>query len=56
MIFKRMILKGDKMVMLEVNNLFKNFDTNELLSGVSFQVKGEVVAIIGPSGSVKYSF
>ncbi len=42
------------MVMLEVNNLFKNFDTNEVLSGVSFQVKkGEVVAIIGPSGSGK---
>lgn len=42
------------MAILEVNNLFKNFDTNEVLCGVSFQVrKGEVVAIIGPSGSGK---
>lgn len=49
-----MIFKGDKMVMLELNNLFKNFDSNEVLSGVSFRVKkGEVVAVIGPSGSGK---
>lgn len=39
---------------LEVKNLYKNFDASEVLSGVSFNVsKGEVVAVIGPSGSGK---
>lgn len=42
------------MLMLKVDNLHKSFDNNEVLSGVSFEVKkGEVVAVIGPSGSGK---
>lgn len=40
--------------MLEVKDLCKKFDRNEVLSGVSFDVReGEVVAVIGPSGSGK---
>ncbi len=36
---------------LEVENLYKRFGTCEVLSGISFNVrKGEVVAVIGPSG------
>lgn len=42
------------MRMLKVENLYKSFDGNEILSNISFDVKkGEVVAIIGPSGSGK---
>lgn len=40
--------------MLKVENLYKSFDGNGILSGVSFEVKkGEVIAVIGPSGSGK---
>lgn len=40
--------------MLKVDNLYKSFDGNGILSGVSFEVKkGEVIAVIGPSGSGK---
>ncbi len=42
------------MQMLKVENVFKSFDGNNVLKGVSFEVnRGEVVAIIGPSGSGK---
>jgi len=42
------------MKMIEVSNICKSFDGNQVLSGISFKVsKGEVVAIIGPSGSGK---
>ena len=40
------------MAILEVRNLSKSFDRLEVLKDISFDVeKGEVVAIIGPSGS-----
>lgn len=40
--------------MLKINNLQKRFGDNEVLKGISTEIKkGEVVAIIGPSGSGK---
>ncbi|WP_436863083.1 amino acid ABC transporter ATP-binding protein [Staphylococcus caeli] len=40
--------------MINIKNLYKSFDKNEVLKGIHFTVnKGEVVAIIGPSGSGK---
>ncbi len=40
--------------MLEVKNIYKNFDKLEVLKGVSTEIqKGEVVSIIGASGSGK---
>ena len=40
--------------MLEIKNIYKNFDKLEVLKGVSTEVnKGEVVSIIGASGSGK---
>ena len=43
--------------MIEARDLRKRFGANEVLRGVSLQVrKGEVVAVIGPSGSGKSPF
>ena len=40
--------------MIELKNIHKSFDKNEVLKGIGFQVKkGEVYVIIGPSGSGK---
>ena len=40
--------------MLEVRNLCKSFNTEEVLNGIDFRVdKGEVIAVLGPSGSGK---
>lgn len=42
------------MKVLEINNLKKQFDENEVLKDISLTVKeGQVIAIIGPSGSGK---
>ena len=42
------------MALLEVRNIKKNFDKNEVLKGISFDLeKGEVLTIIGSSGSGK---
>ena len=42
------------MAILEVNNLKKNFGSNQVLKGVSFSLEeGQVLAIIGSSGSGK---
>lgn len=40
--------------MLEIKNVFKNFDSLEVLKGISTEISsGEVISIIGPSGSGK---
>ncbi len=42
------------MDMIRASNIYKSFDGNTVLDGISINVhKGEVVAIIGPSGSGK---
>jgi polar amino acid transport system ATP-binding protein len=45
------------MHILRATNIHKKFHHNEVLKGISMQVrKGEVIAIIGPSGSGKSTF
>lgn len=42
---------------IEIQNLHKSFDENEVLKGISASVaSGEVVVVIGPSGSGKSTF
>ena len=40
--------------MIHVNNLHKSFGKNDVLKGINEHIKkGEVVVVIGPSGSGK---
>ena len=40
--------------MIRFENVVKRFDGREVLSGVSFEIaKGEVLAVVGPSGTGK---
>lgn len=48
---------SDNTVILEVNNLRKSFDGQEVLKGISTTIrKGDVLALIGPSGCGKSTF
>ena len=41
-------------VLIKVENLQKSFEDNKVLDGISTEIRqGEVVAVIGPSGSGK---
>ena len=41
-------------MMIEVNNIKKSFGDNDVLCGVTFNVdKGEIISVIGPSGSAR---
>lgn len=48
---------SDNTVILEVNDLRKSFDGQEVLKGISTTIrKGDVLALIGPSGCGKSTF
>ena len=52
-----MHLKEDYNVAVNIEKLFKSFGNLKVLQGISTEIrKGEVVAIIGPSGSGKLTF
>ena len=47
----------DQEVLIQVEDLRKAFGENEVLTGITTEIKkGEVVVIIGPSGSGKSTF
>lgn len=44
-------------ILLDIQNLCKNFEDTDVLKGITTQIKkGEVVVVIGPSGSGKSTF
>lgn len=46
---------SDKNVLIQVKDLKKAFGTNQVLDGITTDIcQGEVVAVIGPSGSGIY--
>ena len=48
---------SDKNIILEVKNLHKTYEKQEVLKGISTTVKkGDVIAVIGPSGCGKSTF
>ncbi len=48
---------NDNTILFEIDNLCKSFADNQVLNGISTQIRqGEVVVIIGPSGSGKSTF
>lgn len=47
-------MSDDRKVILEIKDLHKKFDENEVLKGIDLSVReGDVIAIIGPSGCGK---
>ncbi len=50
-------MNGNGEVLIQVQNLEKAFGENQVLQGISTEIrKGEVVVVIGPSGSGKSTF
>ena len=50
-------MNDNNRVLIDVQDLQKSFGDNQVLSGITTQIRqGEVVAVIGPSGSGKSTF
>ena len=50
-------MSDNKDTMIQVKDLHKSFGKNNVLNGISTDIKkGEVVVVIGPSGSGKSTF
>ena len=48
---------SDKEVLIQVENLEKSFGDHQVIKGISTTIsRGDVVAVIGPSGCVKSTF